>query len=748
MFDMPNNYYMRLFLSFLVVLITSSASSQAVVSGSITDTRGRGVAGVSITIKDSYDGATTDSVGNFRFQTTEKGAHILTVSSIGYKEVEQPVTLANAPLTINISLNEKLDELKAVMVTAGSFEASDRKRAATVLNTLDVVTVGGANADITAAVKTLPGAQQVGEQEGLFVRGGAGYETKQIIDGTVVNNPFFSSVQDIASRGRFSPMLFKGTVFSTGGYSALYGQALSSVLILESIDIPEQSQASAALSTVFLGAGFQQVSKSKDASWGVNYGYTNLQPYFELVKQKPDYFAVPQFHSGDANFRIKTKNGIIKYYTTYAYGRLGLRRADIDSTILKNAFGLENKNWYNNLSWRERLGNGWKLDVGLSYSTNLDEIDQQVQDETNRLVKTGTDHIDSKTFSLHSQDDLSQVRAVVEKKLRGISAFRFGAEHWYGYRRSNYNSYTSVLKDHLTSAFAETDVYITNGLAAKLGARYEYSTIISESNFAPRLSLAYKAGKDAQMSVAYGIFYQKPENMQLMNSTALGYTKAIHYLANYIRSSSLQTFRVEAFYKQYHDLIKTSPEVDNDGSGYAAGVELFWRDKKTFKSLDYWISYSFLDTRRDFMNYPKQMQPTFATPHTLNVVTKRFVTAWKTGFNFTYTYATGRPYYNLMYSNAEAKFNVADEGKTKDYHNVGFSLNYVPTLGKKNVKSFVVLVASVTNVLNQYQEFGFNYSHNGLRKEAITPPARQFFFVGAFLSWGVDRTEDAINNNL
>jgi len=36
---------------------------------------------------------------------------------------------------------------------------------------MDIYTTGGANADITATVKTLPGAQQVGEQEGLFVRG-------------------------------------------------------------------------------------------------------------------------------------------------------------------------------------------------------------------------------------------------------------------------------------------------------------------------------------------------------------------------------------------------------------------------------------------------------------------------------------------------------------------------------------------------------------------------------------------------
>jgi hypothetical protein len=82
-----------------------------------------------------------------------------------------------------------LSELKAVTVISGSFAAGDTKRAATVLNSIDVATVGGGNADITAAVKTLPGAQQIGEQEGLFVRGGTGYETKQFIDGTVVNNP-------------------------------------------------------------------------------------------------------------------------------------------------------------------------------------------------------------------------------------------------------------------------------------------------------------------------------------------------------------------------------------------------------------------------------------------------------------------------------------------------------------------------------------------------------------------------------
>lgn len=106
------------------------------------------------------------------------------------------------------------------MITAGTFEASDR-RAAAVLTSLDVVTTASANGDVTGALKTRPGAQQVGESEGLFVRGGTAAETTIFIDGTLVTRFFFQSGPNIAGYGRFNPFLFKGTVFSTGGYSAL-----------------------------------------------------------------------------------------------------------------------------------------------------------------------------------------------------------------------------------------------------------------------------------------------------------------------------------------------------------------------------------------------------------------------------------------------------------------------------------------------------------------------------------------------
>lgn len=746
----------RLLLTCILILGYIHASSQVTISGKVKDNKGKPVPGASVSLKDTYDGSIVDSSGNYKFTTTEKGEFLFLVSNVGYKPFEQKIAIGSTAISLDVVVKEELSELKAVTVISGSFAAGDTKRAATVLTSLDVATVGGGNADITAAARTLPGAQQIGESEGLFVRGGAGYETKQFIDGTLVNNPYFTSIPDLATRGRFSPFLFKGTVFTTGGYSALYGQALSSALILESIDMPEQSQATLSLSPIILGGGFQHLAKNKKSSMGVNYSYVNLIGYFNLVKQTPDYFKMPAFHNADANFRIKTKKGIIKYYSTFAKSKLGLKRPDIDSMDLKNAFGVNNLNWYNNISWRENIGKGWKMNIGAGYSTNTDDITQQLQDQNNQ-PQTFPDKpwLQAKNFVLNSRQELSQVKAVMEKRLFGISTIRFGGEFMHFVNNTNFaDSFKSHLVDNLTAAFAETDIYVTNDLAAKIGGRFEHSSVLGKANFAPRISLAYKVGIGAQVSAAYGIFYQKPENNQLVYSQNLGYTRATHYILTYQKSSNDRIFRAEVFYKKYADLVKTVPldyfyfDYNNTGTGYAKGIEFFWRDKKTIKNFDYWISYSYLDTKRDYLNYPGEIQPTFAANHTASLVTKRFFMDIKTGFNFTYSYATGRPYYNFMYNGPGNKYSIADQGKTRDFHNLGFSMNYVPSIGKQNSKMFWVLVASVTNVIGNDQIYGYNYSYNGMNRQPITNAARRFYFIGAFFSWGVDRTQDAINNNL
>jgi hypothetical protein len=44
--------------------------------------------------------------------------------------------------------------------------------------------------------------------------------------------------------------------------------------------------------------------------------------------------------------------------------------------------------------------------------------------------------------------------------------------------------------------------------------------------------------------------------------------------------------------------------------------------------------------------------------------------------------------------------------------------------------------------------YGYNFSSDGMRSSAIKPPVNTFVFVGWFISFGTDKTQEAINGNL
>jgi hypothetical protein len=742
-------------------LFDSPVWAQVSISGKLTDTKNKPIAGASISLKDSYDGTTSDSLGNYSFSTTETGIKVLEVTITGYTSYKNNITIEDKSIQLNIQLKELITELNAVVLTAGAFEASDKKKG-TVLTSLDIVTTASAEGDITGALKTLPGTQQVGETGGLFVRGGTATESKIYIDGNLVNNFFFSSLPGMASRGRFNPFLFKGTVFSSGGYSALYGQALSSALILESNDMPERTEASLSIGVIGLGGGIQKLAKNKKSSWGLSYNFTHLALAFALNKQKQEYPKDPVFHEGDANFRIRTRSGgMVKYYGYWSNGDVGFKSPDIDSATLKNAFSLQNFNTYQNINWKENIGNGWKSFAGFSLGTNKDDIANELQDAGNqKQVIMNPIGYAFKNFNLEARSYYAQARLVLEKRLGGLNVLRFGSDYFHSNEKSTYtlydgNKYKTTLKDNLYAAFAESDFYISKDLAMKIGSRLEHSQSLDEWNVAPRLSLSYKLKNRSQVSFAYGIFYQNPESKYQPAVEGIGFAKATHYILQYQRISSARTFRTEVFYKNYDNLFKTGTDsygrevaTSNTGNGYAKGVEFFWRDKKTIKSMDYWVSYSFLDTKRDYLNFPTSMEPNFVARHTASFVVKKFVMPWKTGFNASYSFATGRPFYNLKYDNGQGKYVVADAGRTINYNNLGFSVNYLPNLGKKDKKVFVVWVLSISNVLGQKQVFNYNFGSITGNKEAIGPTAKRFIYIGGFFNFGVDRTEDAINLNL
>mgnify|MGYP003430650308 FL=1 len=735
----------RIFTLLFTFAFTFTLIAQITISGKVLGRNNKPLKDVSVTLKDTYDGATTDETGNYKFATSEKGSQILIFSHPKFIEIEKSIQIEDKNLILNAELKESVSEIDAVVISAGSIEASDKKRATTLLTPIDVYTTAGANGQISSALETLPGVQKVGESEGLFVRGGTGTETKFFMDGNLVNNYFGNSVPGIKAMDRLNTSLFKGNVFSSGGYSAVYGQALSGVLALESIDLPERNAADFGISPIFASGGIQRVNQEKTHSYGISLGYSNLELMQKILKFNTDFEKAPQSFGGNGNFRIKTsRGGFIKYYGSYDTSSMKLSSPNLDDENSSDKINQNGKNTFHSLSYREKFGR-YTLNLGSSYTFNQ-----------NILHFSNVDQNGSSPFNndIDSKGNYFNAKALIERKLFKISAIRAGIElnttkeeTWVSIAQKKYE-----FRDDITSLFAETDLGISNDLSLKIGARAENSSSINHWNFSPRFAMAYRISKEWTSSLAYGTFFQNPESRFFTENYQPNYQRADHYIFQVQRAADGRSLRLETYYKKYQDLIKTTTDfyrpiaVNNNGSGYAKGVELFWRDKKSLKNIDYWVSYSYLDSKRDYLNYTESLFPNFAAKHTLSVVAKKFVTNWKTGFNISYNYNSGRPYYNFVTENGNTV--LKNQGFVKDYQAVNFSLNYLPNLGKKDARAFTVLVLSINNVLGTKNEFGYNFSSNGMKSRAIVPPTNTFVFIGAFISFGTDRTQEAINNNL
>ena len=703
---------MRYILLVLIGLANISFA-QTIISGKVTSKNGEPLFSANVFLKDTYDGISTDEKGNYSFTSLETGEQVLVVSYIGFKTTEKSVTLSGNNVTVDFILEEEASELDQVVISAGSFEASDEKKSV-ILRPLDIVTTAGAEADIYGVLQTLPGTQTIGETEGLFVRGGSAAESKTIIDGMVVQNPYYSSVPDIPSRGRFSPFIFKGTIFSTGGYSAQYGQALSSALILNSSDIAPSTQS--AINIMAVGLGGSHTQRWENTSLSGEIGYYDLKPYFEVQKQRTDWIRAPRGIDGNIVFRQKTSStGIFKLFTSYSSGDLFLNINNVDNPTVKDPFKLNDHNYYLNTSYDEIFGDDWTFFSGVSYSND------------GRDLNLAGDLI-------NSDEKRIQSKVTVSKNLTGNSFITFGGEAHSIKTDESFNEFNRKLDNTYYAGYAETDIFITNDFAARLGLRFEKVNIINKTNIAPRTSLAYRVGKFGTINFAYGHFYQTPEDEFLHGNLGLGFEKAIHYILNYQYINENYTFRVEGYYKDYDNLVKQEtfpkdmsefPKYNNTGGGYAKGIDVFWRDKKTFHLVDYWVSYSYLDTKRDYRDFPTLASPTFATPHTLSIVFKRWIPEITTSIGLTYSFATGRPFYNPNNP-------VFNGDKTKNYNNLSFNGSYLTNL----FGNFTVVYFSITNILGFSNIFGYTYSTDGNYREAIIPPVLRSAFLGVFISIG------------
>jgi hypothetical protein len=203
-------------------------------------------------------------------------------------------------------------------------------------------------------------------------------------------------------------------------------------------------------------------------------------------------------------------------------------------------------------------------------------------------------------------------------------------------------------------------------------------------------------------------------------------------------------FRAEAYFKDYNSLVKYDtnlPEYtsnySNNGFGYAKGLDLFWRDSKSIKNLDYWVSYSFIDSERDYKNYESKVTPSYIAKHNFSVVSKYWINDLKSQLGVTYSFNSGRPYDD---PNSTSFMNE----HTKSYNNLSVSWAYLLSAQK-------ILYFSVSNTLGSRNVFGYDYANSPdvsgqFQRQAIVPTADRFFFIGFFWTISDNKKTNNLNN--
>ena len=177
--------------------------------------------------------------------------------------------------------------------------------------------------------------------------------------------------------------------------------------------------------------------------------------------------------------------------------------------------------------------------------------------------------------------------------------------------------------------------------------------------------------------------------------------------------------------------------IQQNGEGYARGLDVFYRDRKSFKNTDFWVTYSFVDSRRKFAHFTEKVRPGFAPRHNGSIVVKHFISSLKSQLGVSLSANDGYTYEN---PNLPGQMN----SKTKSFQDLSLGWSYLP-------RPNLIIHLACSNVLGRDNIFGYQYANspneNGVYEGMpIRMQAPRFLFLGIFLTLSKDKTANNLNN--
>ena len=672
-----------------MLLVACHAMSQTVISGVVTDGR-EPMAGANVFIIGTINGCLTDSLGRFEFVTSKTGELSIKATFIGF---EDAVLTTIKSQNLLIRMREQATTINEVVVTAStySFGKSDNFK---TMDALDVVMSGNSCGDIVAALQTLPGTQKVGENGKLYVRGGESDECQTFINGMHVLVPYSTNIENNAVRGRFSPFLFKGINFSLGGYGGEYGQALSSVLPMETTDVATGDKLGVSASLVDWNIGGTKAFASSSLSF--NADYTSMGLYDALFPDRINWTRPYRKLSGEAQYKAELSSAsVLKSYIGYDFTTLGQH---IDNRMLS----LCEHNIYANATLKSNIGRGYSLFTGIANSSVINDIDD---------AQILGDHYHNLRNEIH-------LKAEVRKVYSSVLKMSAGVEDYLRHSTKRYDISHYSLDYNLLAAHTDAQLRIVPKLFLNLSARVENASYDGGWLLMPRATLSYVPNKRFQLSAMLGKYSQTADDDNIvMSGKDLSQSTANHAILSMQYEIRNTLLRIEPYYKKYHNL----PLIANglytaDGYGTSKGVDVFIENHSLIKNLTSTLSYSFNDSERLYLDYTALRTPDYVSRHNVRMTLKYNI--GKAIIGLSESYASGRKY---------------PIGTTPHYNSVDANITWL-------VSPKIIVYTSLNNIFGRTNIFRYN-------PDGTTVKANRdrFFYIGIFVSLKNNKAYDISN---
>jgi hypothetical protein len=635
----------------------------------------------------------------FEIYNLQPGEYQLRASIIGYRSITKVDVMVMSGYTAEVifELEEEAIELEDIVVKSDYFETSR----------LDVVSTRGFNneeirrspggfEDVIRALSVFPGvAQADAGRNDLIVRGGAPSENLYLIDGYKVQNINHFGSQ-VAAGGPLSYInldFVSGTTFSTGGFSVINGDKLSSTLAVDlRTGRKDRLGGKATISATQFGLNVEgPISNSSQ------FIFSARRSYLDFIFKAADFSFVPEYWDimGKADFEIDENNSL-SFLIISAIDNINYFN-DTEDQRYDNSriIGSEQLQYLAGIKYRRLIDNGF---INLSLTRNYVDYDTQQRDSL--LVPL---------FINKSNEIENTFNAELTYKLSSKADITLGGDAKLIDFKANIllPKYSTTFGDSLpttaldtTSTYYKGAVYLNynsvffDKLVANLGVRGDYFNALDDKfYFSPRFSLSYLLTDITRINFSTGIYYQSPAYLWIIGdeiNTRLKNMRVNQFIVgfdHYLDSDAL--IKVEGFYKDYSDyavsLIRTYLTMANTGAGFGdenyesfglepltangtgntKGIEVSLQKKLSdtpyfgIASITYSIAnYTALDNVERIGSYDQTWIVSLSGGYKIS-------TEWEASLKF--RYSTGRPY--TLY-NSDGTQNVVD------YNSLRFPANH------------------------------------------------------------------------